>query len=216
MSHRKKTVELFKRPLEESGANDAAITVRIDQSGSISNRFSRRGRKLCDEAGELACVLTEVFTDLRVCLQVTGFAEVGTEEEHEIFKEFTSNTTPKESVAKSRLNKSSATSTGWTIYHGIKELKARQEKNKVFILITDGYPSSQVSKQFMSINHIRKLIREAQKEDIAFLCLLVGECEPGIHHKLFGDSLVVASNSSISLAAAISHKLKKIAKRWNN
>ena len=101
-------------------------------------------------------------------------------------------------------------------YIGIKELKARQEKNKVFILITDGYPSSQVSKQFMSINHIRKLIRKAQKEYIAFLCLLVGECEPGIHHKLFGDSLVVASNSSISLAAAISPKLKKIAKRWNN
>ncbi len=216
LSHKKKTVELFKRPLGDSGANEAAITVRIDQSGSMSNRYSRRGRKLCDEAGELACVLTEVFIDLKVSLQVTGFAEVGVEEEHEIFKEFTSDTTPKESVAKSRLNKSSATPTGWTIYQGVRELKARSERNKVFILITDGYPSSQVSKLFMSTNNIRKHIRKAQKEGIAFLCLLVGECEPSLHHKIFGDSLIVANNSSTSLAVAISPKLKKIAKRWNN
>ena len=216
LSHKKKTVELFKRPLGDSGANEAAITVRIDQSGSMSNRYSRRGRKLCDEAGELACVLTEVFIDLKVSLQVTGFAEVGVEEEHEIFKEFTSDTTPKESVAKSRLNKSSATPTGWTIYQGVRELKARSERNKVFILITDGYPSSQVSKLFMSTNNIRKHIRKAQKEGSAFLCLLVGECEPSLHHKIFGDSLIVANNSSTSLAVAISPKLKKIAKRWNN
>ncbi|MDU0939082.1 MAG: hypothetical protein E7A81_02190 [Clostridiales bacterium] len=215
VSHRRKTVELFKRPLGDSGTNEAAITVRIDQSGSMSNRYSRRGRKLCDEAGELACVLTEVFADLKVSLQVCGFAEVGVEEEHEIFKEFNSSTTPRETVAKSRLNKSSATPTGWTIYQGIQELKARQEKNKVFILITDGYPSSQVSRLFMSINHIRKHIRNAQKEGIAFLCLLVGECEPSLHHKIFGDSLIVAG-SSTSLAVAISPKLKKVAKRWNN
>lgn len=215
VSYRRKTVELFKRPLGDSGTNEAAITVRIDQSGSMSNRYSRRGRKLCDEAGELACVLTEVFADLKVSLQVCGFAEVGVEEEHEIFKEFNSSTTPRETVAKSRLNKSSATPTGWTIYQGIQELKARQEKNKVFILITDGYPSSQVSRLFMSINHIRKHIRNAQKEGIAFLCLLVGECEPSLHHKIFGDSLIVAG-SSTSLAVAISPKLKKVAKRWNN
>ncbi len=215
VSHRRKTVELFKRPLGDSGTNEAAITVRIDQSGSMSNRYSRRGRKLCDEAGELACVLTEVFADLKVSLQVCGFAEVGVEEEHEIFKEFNSSTTPRKTVAKSRLNKSSATPTGWTIYQGIQELKARQEKNKVFILITDGYPSSQVSRLFMSINHIRKHIRNAQKEGIAFLCLLVGECEPSLHHKIFGDSLIVAG-SSTSLAVAISPKLKKVAKRWNN
>ena len=140
--------------------------------------------------------------------------EVSTEE-HEIFKEFSSSHTPKESVAKSRLNKSSATPTGWTIYQGVHELKMRPEKNKVFILITDGYPSSQISEQFMSTNHIRRHIRNAEKEGIAFLCLLVGECEPALHHKLFGDSLVVA-NRNTSLAVAISPKLKKIAKKWNN
>ncbi len=215
VTHQKKSTELFRRPLGDSGANEAAITVRIDQSGSMSNRYSKRGKKLCDEAGELACVLTEVFMDLRVSLQVAGFAEVGITEEHEIFKEFISSTTPKETVAKSRLNKSSATPTGWTIYQGIHELKNRPEKNKVFILITDGYPSSRVSNMFMSTNHIRRHIRNAQKEGIAFLCLLVGECEPGLHHKIFGDSLVVANKNS-SFAVAISPKLKKIAKKWNS
>ena len=214
VTHKKKTTELFRRPLGDSSSNEAAITVRIDQSGSMSNRYSKRGRKLCDEAGELACVLTEVFLDLKVSLQVAGFAEVGVMEEHEIFKEFVSSTTPKETVAKSRLNKSSATPTGWTIYQGVHELKMRPEKNKVFILITDGYPSSRVSDQFMSVNHIRRHIRTAQKEGVAFLCLLVGECEPSLHHKIFGDSLVVANKNS-SFAVAISPKLKKIAKKWN-
>ena len=214
-THSKRSVEFFKRPLGDSGLNEAAITVRIDQSGSMSNRYSKRGKKLCYEAGELACVLTEVFIGLSVSLQVAGFAEVGNEEEHEIFKEFSSSTTPKEAVAKSRLNKSSATPTGWTIYQGITELMRRPEKNKVFILITDGYPSSQVSKYFMSTNHIRKYIREAESNGIAFLCLLVGECEPSLHHKIFGDSLIVANRNS-SLAVAISPKLKKTAKKWNN
>ena len=214
-THSKRSVDFFKRPLGDSGLNEAAITVRIDQSGSMSNRYSKRGKKLCNEAGELACVLTEVFIGLSVSLQVAGFAEVGDEEEHEIFKEFSSSTTPKEAVAKSRLNKSSATPTGWTIYQGITELMRRPEKNKVFILITDGYPSSQVSKYFMSINHIRKYIREAESNGIAFLCLLVGECEPSLHHKIFGDSLIVA-NRNTSLAVAISPKLKKTAKKWNN
>ncbi len=213
-THSKRSVEIFKRPMGDSGANEAAITVRIDQSGSMSNRYSKRGKKLCNEAGELACVLTEVFCDLDVSLQVAGFAEVGDEEEHEIFKEFSSSSTPKEAVAKSRLNKSSATPTGWTIYQGVKELLRRPEQNKVFILITDGYPSSQVSKYFMSTNHIRKHIREAENKGVAFLCLLVGECEPSLHHKIFGDNLIVA-NKNQSLAVAISPKLKKTAKKWN-
>ena len=213
-THSKRSVEIFKRPIGDSGANEAAITVRIDQSGSMSNRYSKRGKKLCNEAGELACVLTEVFVDLDVSLQVAGFAEVGDEEEHEIFKEFSSSSTPKEAVAKSRLNKSSATPTGWTIYQGVKELLRRPEQNKVFILITDGYPSSQVSKYFMNTNHIRKHIREAENKGIAFLCLLVGECEPSLHHKIFGDNLIVA-NKNQSLAVAISPKLKKTAKKWN-
>ena len=214
-THKQRSVELFRRPMGDSGQNEAAITLRIDQSGSMNNRFSNRGRKLCSEAGELACVLTEVFTDLRISLQVAGFAEVGVSEEHEIFKEFDSCNTPKEAVAKSRLNKSSSTPTGWTIYQGVHELKMRPEKNKVFILITDGYPSSKVKKEFVNTNQIRKYIRDAERSGIAFLCLLVGECEPGFHHKLFGDSLIVA-NRSTSLAVAISPKLKRVAKHWNN
>ncbi len=83
------------------------------------------------------------------------------------------------------------------------------------ILITDGYPFSKINKQFMSTTHIRKMIRDAEKESIAFLCLLVGECEPDLHHKIFGDSLIVAEQSS-SLAVSIAPKLKKTVKRWNN
>lgn len=213
-THGNRSVELFRRPQGDSGVNEAAITLRIDQSGSMNNRYSERGRKLCREAGELACVLTEVFTDLRVSLQVAGFAEVGTCEEHEIFKEFDSSNTPKEAVAKSRLNKSSATPTGWTIYQGIHELKMRPEENKVFILITDGYPSSQVNPMFMNASHIRKFIRDAERSGIAFLCLLVGECETELHRKIFGDSLIVVHKGT-SLAVAISPKLKKLAKHWN-
>lgn len=212
--YRQRSVELFRRPIGDSDQNEAAITLRIDQSGSMNNRFSNRGKKLCIEAGELACVLTEVFVNLKVSLQVAGFAEVGSTEEHDIFKEFDSSNTPKEAVAKSRLNKSSSTPTGWTIYHGVRELIQRSEKHKVFLLITDGYPSSKVNKQFANANHIRKSIRQAEEKGIAFLCVLVGECEPSLHHKLFGDNLVVA-NQHTSLAVAIAPKLKRIVKRWN-
>lgn len=199
------TSKLCEKKVEPSGRSSIAVTMLIDESGSMC------GTRI-DRARASAIALAEVFKQLNLPLYVMGFtADDGTDVHHRHYLQWSSKT-----IA----DRASLTSIaaycnnfdGYSIRSASEILSKRPEDHKVLIVISDGAPAASAYQGLDGEADTANAIREAVDSGQNVVGVAIGSNKEMLY-KMYKDDFVSIENVN-DLFAGIMKKFTDMVKKW--
>lgn len=174
-----RNTETGKRVFKETAdvlSLDCAVTLLVDQSGSMSSRSK------ITYASAAACALNEVFDRIGVKCRVAGFTDTLDETINYLHKDFNDKVQTPElarRMANSAVDIMSGNADGENILWEYEKLVVRTEKRKVFIVLSDGMPADSKGKYNVTqyTKNVISNIEKAGKVHIIGVGILDGSVE---------------------------------------
>lgn len=206
----RKTARIFERKTTPKGIADLAVTILVDESGSMAVEEDRIPRYQI--ARECAIMLTESFADLKIPVYVLGFSaeEYGYHAEH--FHYIKWKNTLKERHRLLQIQARCSNFDSLSVSYAAEILKKRHAEHKLLIVISDGVPACNAIDRKQGFADTKEAIRMARK-NMDVLGIAVGnDCTELIQY-LYGKNFMHITDVNAAFAS-ISKEIAGIVKRW--
>lgn len=203
---KKISARLFKKRNAPDDKADLGILVLLDASGSMNNKVHMV--KLC------CTLLQEAFSAFKVHFKVIDFTSEGNYDAS--YKHYGSwDNTLEDRKCITTYHAGGGTFLGHAIRYGGNLLKKRPEQHKIYIVITDGDPSSSMYKQRNDgMNDCRSAVKEiSQFADVIGIGVYGDESEKKKFEFVFQESFV-SFRDITTLVQELPKKLKRIIRNY--
>ncbi len=206
----RKTARIFERRTAPKGIDDLAVTILVDESGSMNAREIDTPRYQI--ARECAIMLTESFADLKVPVYVLGFSadEFGYSAEHYHYIKWKN--TLRERYRLLQIQAKANNFDSMSVNYAAEILKKRRAEHKLLIVISDGIPACCAIDQKQGYADTKESIRMARK-DMDVLGIAVGNDLTEQIQYLYGKNFIHITDVNAAFAN-ISKEIADIVKRW--
>lgn len=186
MTSKVASTRLFERTERSSEKESIAIYMMVDMSGSTY------GSKIQQE--RLAAILTaEALAGFNIPLFITGFTDVS---QVELFHFVRGENTEEERYSLLQIDAMSNNFDAYVVRYAEEMLKARTEKRKLFIMISDGQPASNFSSGSRGVRQNAEAVAHMKEEGINVLAFGVGDVPQSLFEHMYGNAFINVSNIS--------------------
>lgn len=186
MTSKVASTRLFERTERSSEKESIAIYMMVDMSGSTY------GSKIQQE--RLAAILTaEALAGFNIPLFITGFTDIS---QVELFHFVRGENTEEERYSLLQIDAMSNNFDAYVVRYAEEMLKARTEKRKLFIMISDGQPASSFSSGSRGVRQNAEAVAHMKEEGINVLAFGVGDVPQSIFEHMYGNAFINVSNIS--------------------
>ena len=186
MTSKVASTRLFERTERSSEKESIAIYMMVDMSGSTY------GSKIQQE--RLAAILTaEALAGFNIPLFITGFTDIS---QVELFHFVRGENTEEERYSLLQIDAMSNNFDAYVVRYAEEMLKARTEKRKLFIMISDGQPASNFSSGSRGVRQNAEAVAHMKEEGINVLAFGVGDVPQSIFEHMYGNAFINVSNIS--------------------
>ena len=200
------TPRIFNKRRGPTGKSDLAITILVDESGSMSSGGRYR------EAMKCCVALAETFANLHIPIYILGFTAdtQGSDVVHSHY--VTWKNSRSERLKLLNISARANNCDGYSIRYAAKVLKKYNAKNRLLIVLSDGQPAAYGYSGKEGITDTKNAIREA-KRNVSVLGVAIGNNDTEtIHYMYEGDFLHVGNVQDLFFG--LSKKIKNIIKHW--
>lgn len=186
MTSKVASTRLFERTERSSDKESIAIYMMVDMSGSTY------GSKIQQE--RLAAILTaEALAGFNIPLFITGFTDTS---QVELFHFVRGENTEEERYSLLQIDAMSSNFDAYVVRYAEEMLKARTEKRKLFIMISDGQPASSFSSGSRGVRQNAEAVAHMKEEGINVLAFGVGDVPQSLFEHMYGSAFINVSNIS--------------------
>lgn len=201
------TPKVFTKILAPKEKSDIAVTVLIDESGSMNGTRIERAK-------EAAINFAEIFGQLGIPTYILGFTADVHGYPEAIHRHYTTWDNKKED--RTRLTTIVASSNnfdGYSIRYSSKLLGLRKETHKILIVISDGQPAcTAYSSGISGYSDTSDAIREARTKDQIVLGVAIG-ADQKILKEMYGNDFIFITTGE-DLFSGIMNKFTDMVKKW--
>ncbi len=204
----RKTARIFERRTSPKGIDDLAITILVDESGSMREGYVPRYQI----ARECTIMLAESFADLKIPVYVLGFSADEYEYHAEHYHYIKWKNTLKERYRLLQIQARANNFDSLSVNYASEILKKRRAEHKLLIVISDGVPACSAIGFKQGLADTKESIRMARK-NMDVLGIAVGnDCTEQIQY-LYGKNFLHITDVNAAFAS-ISKEIADIVKRW--
>lgn len=186
MTSKVASTRLFERTERSSEKSSIAIYMMVDMSGSTS------GRKIQQE--RLAAILTaEALAGFNIPLFITGFTDTS---KVELYHFVRGDNTEEERRSLLQIDALYNNFDAYVVRYAEEMLKARPEKRKLFIMISDGQPASDFSSGSTGVRQNAEAVAHMKEEGINVLAFGVGNVPQTLFEYMYGNAFINVSDIS--------------------
>lgn len=186
MTSKVASTRLFERTERSSDKESIAIYMMVDMSGSTC------GSKIVQE--RLAAILTaEALAGFNIPLFITGFTD---RSEVEFYHFVRGENTEEERYSLLQIEAKYNNFDAYVVRYAEEMLKARTEKRKLFIMISDGQPASTFSGGMAGVRQNAEAVEHMKEEGINVLAFGVGNIPQTVFEYMYGNAFINVSNIS--------------------
>ena len=186
MTSKVASTRLFERTERSSEKESIAIYMMVDMSAST------RGEKIRQE--KLAAILTaETLSAFHIPLFITGFSD---NYDVQMFHFVRGENTEEERYSLLNIEPKDNNFDAYVVRYAEEMLKARPEKRKLFIMISDGQPSSYFSAGAAGVKQNAEAVAHMKEEGINVLAFGVGHVPHELFKHMYGSAFIDVSNIS--------------------
>ena len=200
------STRVFDRKRLPGNKKDTAILLLIDIS------LSMEGLKI-KMAKSTAVLLAEVFAKFGIAVKVVGFTDRHITPQHYHYTSWKNTAAERPKILE--ISAKSGNYDGYSIRYAGELLKKRPEKNKLLIVVSDGYPASEAYQGVGTsdgINDTRNAVHEVSRTAKVF-GVLIGNIDAQQHHTMYGDNLLHISKLE-ELPYRLAKKISTLIKDW--
>lgn len=197
------TVKVFDKRKEKKNISDLAVTILVDQSGSMSgNRIT--------EARNCTIILTEAFSNLKIPCSVIGFT-ADTDEADAVHRHFVSfRNLATERTSLSMMEAYANNYDGYSIRYAGRIMQKYRAEHKILFVISDGQPACRNYYARNGIEDTTKAIREMGRF-MSVMGIGIG-AEDNVFMKMYNGSFV--STRPENLTIELVKQLKRIIRKY--
>lgn len=186
MTSKVASTRLFERTERSADKASIAIYMMVDMSGSTY------GTKIQQE--RLAAILTaEALVGFNIPLFITGFTDM---REVELYHFVRGENTEEERWSLLQIDNLANNFDAYVVRYAEEMLKARPEKRKLFIMISDGQPASDFSSGSAGVRQNAEAVAHMKEEGINVLAFGVGNVPQTLFEYMYGNAFINVSNIS--------------------
>lgn len=186
MTSKVASTRLFERTERSSEKESIAIYMMVDMSASTT------GEKIRQE--KLAAILTaETLSAFHIPLFITGFSDYY---DVQMFHFVRGENTEEERYSLLNIEPKDNNFDAYVVRYAEEMLKARPEKRKLFIMISDGQPSSNFSAGAAGVKQNAEAVMHMKEEGINVLAFGVGNVPQELFKHMYGSAFIDVSNIS--------------------
>ena len=186
MTSKVASTRLFERTERSSEKESIAIYMMVDMSASTT------GEKIRQE--KLAAILTaETLSAFHIPLFITGFSDYYNVQ---MFHFVRGENTEEERYSLLNIEPKDNNFDAYVVRYAEEMLKARPEKRKLFIMISDGQPSSNFSAGAAGVKQNAEAVMHMKEEGINVLAFGVGPVPHELFKHMYGSAFIDVSNIS--------------------
>lgn len=202
----KVTTKLFEKRNAASNKADMAITILVDESGSMG------GVKITN-ARACTIMLAEVFANLKIPFSVIGFSgdENGYHAVHRHYLNWGNSKTERLKLLSIKAHCENFD--GYSIRYAGKYNEHKNAEHRLLIVISDGAPACSV--YYGGVNGVadtKLAIKEASKNNTV-LGILLGGSSPALHKEMYGYNFTHIANPN-ELSKTLGKIIAKLIKGW--
>lgn len=186
MTSKVASTRLFERTERSSEKESIAIYMMVDMSASTG------GEKIRQE--KLAAILTaETLSAFNIPLFITGFSDYY---DVQMFHFVRGENTEEERYSLLNIQPMDNNFDAYVVRYAEEMLKARPEKRKLFIMISDGQPASRFSAGAAGVRQNAEAVAHMKEEGINVLAFGVGHVPQELFKHMYGSAFIDVSNIS--------------------
>ena len=199
------TPKLFTKAADPKDISSMAVTILIDQSGSMNGSRIERAK-------EAAISFAEIFGKLGVPTYTLGFTSdtKGADVIH--YHYGTWENKPADRTKLTSIAAEANNFDGYSIRYASKVLSMRPEAHKILIVISDGQPACSAYKASTGYNDTKDAIRECRTSGQIVLGVAIG-ADVATLHKMYGNDFIFVETSE-NLFLGIMKKFTAMVKKW--
>lgn len=199
------TTKLFTKSKDPEDKSNMAVTVLIDESGSM------HGSRI-ERAKEAAICITEIFAKLGIPTYTLGFTADtnGADVVHNHYTNWKNTKADRWSLT--AIDAKANNFDGYSIRYAAELLNLRGESHKVLVVISDGEPAAYAYHNMDGYRDTKDAIREARANGETVLGVAIG-ADVDVLYKMYGNDFIFVENN-VSLFNGIMKKFTEMVKKW--
>lgn len=201
MINRSASTRLFERTERSTGKEDIAIYMMVDMSGSTQFEGKIEQERLT------AVLIAEALSAFNIPLYITGFTDY---ENVELFHFVRWDNTEEERQSLLNIRHMWNNFDAYAVRYAEEALKERNEKRKLFIMISDGQPASYFSGGEAGIRQNAQAVQHMKEAGIDVLAFGVGSVPDSTFETMYGKESYINVSNPTKLFENLSRVLRNL------